>query len=658
MGVSITLFLGIGNVMESAHGATDDQAARSEVVFEWAEYIYPQYFSPLNSETFSFQDYLVREYGDTETYLGTQGERVYVYGALFSGDEALELIDVGAIDDLLTAAALDGFSVDVSSGLVINEAVPKAVNDGVDWFELYNSGTAPINLSAFTIVDDADDHTPAALPNVSLNPGAYIVIYATDEDPGGGVHWVPFKLGSDDSLTLYLGDTVADSLEWDDNEAPEGYSYGIVEEGSDEPGLLLPTPAAQNSSAELLDAERVMDVHLEMSESDWQSILADPLAEEYKQGNITFDGVTLENVAIRTKGNSSLTSVARTEGERYSLKVDMNYYVSGQKLQGYKKLNFNNNFNNPSYMREVISYDLMRELGVPAPKTAYVNLYINEVHWGLYTAVEEVDSQFIERHFFETDGDLYKPDGTGSDLKWLGSDFSAYSGVEPESNEESSDHSAFISFVDTLNNQRSLEGVADADEILRYLAVSTALSNLDSYQGSLGHNYYIYEQNGRFVIIPWDLNESFGRFNNGCTTEELTGLLVNEPTPNSIEDRPLVARVLDSDGYLSRYHQYLQQLIDGPLQITAFTERVEGISTLIRDHVSNDPTAFYSLEAFDQSLYQDTSGAMGLTSFIEARVASMQSQLNGEIPSTNGGAGSCSAGNGFGPGQPPNVIRF
>jgi spore coat protein CotH len=48
------------------------------------------------------------------------------------------------------------------------------------------------------------------------------------------------------------------------------------------------------------------------------------------------------------------------------------------------------------------------------------------------------------------------------------------------------------------------------------MAVSTAWSNLDSYQGSLAHNNYLYEQDGVFSLLPWDYNESFGIFSMGC----------------------------------------------------------------------------------------------------------------------------------------------
>ena len=69
--------------------------------------------------------------------------------------------------------------------------------------------------------------------------------------------------------------------------------------------------------------------------------------------------------------------------------------------------------------------------------------------------------------------------------------------------------------LDAINNGGDIEKYIDVDEMLRYFAVNTALVNLDSYQGNMKHNYYLYEQNGVFSIIPWDYNMSFGGFGAG-----------------------------------------------------------------------------------------------------------------------------------------------
>ena len=91
--------------------------------------------------------------------------------------------------------------------------------------------------------------------------------------------------------------------------------------------------------------------------------------------------------------------------------------------------------------------------------------------------VEFVNKDFIAKHFSNSQGDLYKPDGTGSDLQRISDDFSSYSGVELKTNEDSSDNGAFIDFINAMDSGDALS-VIEQDSVLRYLAVSVALANL------------------------------------------------------------------------------------------------------------------------------------------------------------------------------------
>ncbi|MFK5987175.1 MAG: hypothetical protein QM479_17345 [Pseudomonadota bacterium] len=62
-----------------------DNLSDSNHLFEWAEENFPQYFSPSDVETQTLDKYLVRHYQNTNIYLGTAGEEVYVYGDEFGG---------------------------------------------------------------------------------------------------------------------------------------------------------------------------------------------------------------------------------------------------------------------------------------------------------------------------------------------------------------------------------------------------------------------------------------------------------------------------------------------------------------------------------------------------------------------------------------------
>jgi hypothetical protein len=548
-----------------------------------------------------------------------------------------------------------GQNLSISHGpLVINEIMASDANEGDDWFELYNSGDQTIALVDYQVIDSSDDIDPVNLPDVSLEPGQYLVVYAIDHENAD--YYVPFKLGKTDELSLILNDETVDYIEWDDSDVSAGFSFGIspyVEHEATDlyswtQQFLSPTLALSNELATAFDPAVVTNLYVDISDSNWQSILASPLEEEYHETSITLNGMTLDSVAIRTKGGSSLSSVARSTSDRYSFKVDINEYVDGQKFFGLKKFTLQNSFNDPSYMREVITYDLLTELGVPAPQHAFVNLYINEELFGLYLMVEAVDGEFAEKHFANSNGDMYKPDGTGSDLVWIDDNAASYSDINLKTNEESTDNGAFINFVEQINSGST--DLVDVDGLLRYMAVSTALSNIDSYQGSLAHNYYLYEQDGVFSLLPWDFNESFGTFNMGCQVD-VRELYIDEPTSGAMADRPLINSVFSQQDNLDVYHDYIWQLVEGSLEENTFAARVAEIAAVIRSSVENDPTGFYGSAAFEQNLNSTSERFYGLTEFVNYRVNNMVQQLQGELPIAGTGTGFCGAGGG-GPPQP------
>jgi hypothetical protein len=404
------------------------------------------------------------------------------------------------------------------------------------------------------------------------------------------------------------------------------------------------------------DATRVVEVRVELEPSAWQAILRDPRAEAWQPADLVFDGRRVDDVMIRTKGNSSLNAVASSGSHRFPFKIDLDRQVEGQSLGGHKKLNFSNGMGDPSMMREHLAYALYAKAGVRASRTAFVDLWVGGEHLGLYTMVEQVDGRFLDDGFPHDDGDLYKPESPSGSLEWRGEDIGAYGGLELKRNEETSTHAAFLALVAALDrgDRAALESTLDVEAVLRYLAVTALLSNLDSYVGS-GHNYYLYEADGRFRVIPWDLNEAFGNFRCGCDRAGIIALEIDEPTCGPVRTRPLVARLLAEAELRERYHAVLAELIDGPFTEAAIGAEVERAAALIRAFVERDPTRLFSLADFELALHADspalgsagggTGGrpAIGLTSFARERGAAVRDQLEGRAPASAGGMGGCPA---------------
>ncbi|MEZ4465244.1 MAG: CotH kinase family protein [bacterium] len=496
--------------------------------------------------------------------------------------------------------------------LVINEIIAAGGEDGI---ELTVVGAAPVELAGYTLVDDKEGREPAALPAGSLAPGAFLYIVARSDDPGDGSPWVPFKLGGADAVTLAHAGTIAARVAWEDGEAPAGTSLGRLPDGMGPFVTCTPTPGAPNQAGSgpptVFDPDRVVEVRVAMDPADWATLLADPLSKTWLPGQLTFDGEAIGEVGIRTKGNSSLNSVDRMGGERFSFKVDVDRFVDGQRVRGVRTLNLNNGFKDPTLMRERLASRLAAALNLPAPRTAFVDLWVADLHMGLYTLVEQVDADFLEDHFGDGDGDLYKPEPPTGTLQWRGDSIASYAGLEPESNEDTTDHAAFLALVAALDagDPGAYNRVMDVDEVLAYLALQAALVSLDSYPGS-GHNYYLYEIDGTFRVIPWDMNEAFGVFTCGCDRAQLVDLAIDEPICGRLADRPLVARLLAEPVLKTRYRQHLQTLIDGPLVPATFEAMVVETADLIRPFVQADDRKFFTDAQFERGLREDVPNGM------------------------------------------------
>ena len=266
----------------------------------------------------------------------------------------------------------------------------------------------------------------------------------------------------------------------------------------------------------VFNKKKVTTVNIEVDEEDWADLKENAQDEEYIQGTVTIAGKTVNNVAIRAKGNSSLTSVVNSDSDRYSLKIDFDYYDDTQSLYGLKKLNLNNNYSDSTLMKDFVSYEMMEQMGLPTPAHSYMYVTVNGEDYGLFLGVEQIEETFLAKEFNDNSGFLYKPDGTGSDLVWISDDIDDYTGVDLKTNEKDSEDSKIIDFLKEINREDGdLESVMDDDNMLRYFAMNTALVSLDSYQGTMKHNYYLYEKDGKFSIIPWDYNMAFGGFGVG-----------------------------------------------------------------------------------------------------------------------------------------------
>ena len=400
------------------------------------------------------------------------------------------------------------------------------------------------------------------------------------------------------------------------------------------------TSSAPEYSRRLFDDSYVHTLDIRIG--DWDAFLAAATEENYTECDVEIDGEVFSSVGLRAKGNNSLRLVNEYGLERYSLKIEFDHFQDGNTYYGLDKLSLDSSYQDNSYMKNYLAYDMMDQMGVPSPLCSYVWVTVNGEDWGLFLAVEEPEEAFARRNYGADHGKLYKPDYRSLEaencdvaLQYTTEDPADYDNIfrnaKFESNAE--DQARLIGALKTLSEGTDLESAVNVDEVLRYFTVQVFVVNLDSYLGRTGHNYFLYEEDGIISMLPWDYNLAFATYSLGMPDPVNDAeLYVNYPidTPASGEimtNRPLYHNLMKNDEYFAKYHAYFDQFIREYFESGYFVKKTAETAKMISPYVKKDPTAFCSYE-------DHLTAVRTITDFCMLRAESVRGQLSGTIPST------------------------
>lgn len=459
--------------------------------------------------------------------------------------------------------------------------------------------------------------------------------------------------------------------------------------------LCFPNAVGIQAASKTLGYEsRLFDtsyVHsIDIVTDDWDSFIENCESEEYSSCAVVIDGESYKNIAIRAKGNTSLSRVANYGNGRYSFKIEFDHYNDATTYHGLDKLCLNNIIQDNTYMKDYLCYTMMNYAGVSSPLCSFAYITVNGEDWGLYLAVEAVEDSFIERNYDST-GNLYKPDsmsmgggrgngkdfdqedfdfskfdkfnaensaetdtsdstdtssktdfqppqmgnfgGMGSDdvkLVYTDDDFDSYSNIFDSAKTDitDSDKTRLINSLKALNSDDAASTV-DVDAVIKYFAVHNFVCNFDSYTGSMIHNYYLYEKDGILSMIPWDYNLAFGGFVGGSDSTSMINFPIDSPVSGGDTDsRPMLAWIFADEEYTELYHEALSEFIANYFESGYFEEEIDRAAALISPYVEKDPTKFCTYNEF-------TEGVAALKEFCTLRAESVRGQLDGTIPSTS-----------------------
>ena len=366
------------------------------------------------------------------------------------------------------------------------------------------------------------------------------------------------------------------------------------------------------------DESLLRTVELEFTQPNYWLLLTQNYASKTDiAATMKVDGQTFPNVGVRFKGN---TSYMGTQGsQKKSFNITMDFQDSTQHWDGYQTLNFNNAFEDPSFMREVAYLHLLRR-HLPAARASYIRLKINGQDWGLYPHVQQLNSEYLKEWFFSNDGTLWRadaPSGTGpggpggpggpnwgdgtAGLNFLGTDTALYKKYYTLKRSEQPDPwQALVTLTQVLNQTPldQLEAVIpeylDLDRTLWFLAAEILFGDDDSYVYKGKMDYFLYRdaETGRMTPLEFD--------GNSCM---VPNRITWSPFYNEAKvNYPLLNRLLAVPSIRQRYLAHFRTLIQDCFRPTVTHPLIDAYAAEIGKEVETDTKKLFTYAAYQNEI--------------------------------------------------------
>jgi hypothetical protein len=363
--------------------------------------------------------------------------------------------------------------------------------------------------------------------------------------------------------------------------------------------------------------------------------------------SMAIDEIEFDKILVNTWQRVKVPAELTVEGDAYETEVR----IHGGSSRGYDKLSFRfdlgpdlmlpdthdhiilrSEWNDKTMLRNFLSLEVFRNTTwVPAPKAEIVHFRINQRYYGVLWHVERIGGDFLRlRGMNNETGVMYEADPPsecwtpGGGLVPLDS-LETYQCVYDQKKGEV-EYTDLIEFIEeTLQLPDSefvevIDQVVNIDEYLAYMAVMGVIQNHDHVK----KNYYLfrdpYADDDRWIVIPWDLELTFGHL----WTEENDvldeGIFTNEPVIVGICPgfcNQLTTRIYETPKYQERFYEMVDYIVENGFTEKFIDERIDNVICRATPDILADP-----LKRAENDEYLDRIDEIRL--FVEQRRAYIQ----------------------------------
>lgn len=222
------------------------------------------------------------------------------------------------------------------------------------------------------------------------------------------------------------------------------------------------------------------------------------------EGEVVLDGVRYAKVGVRKRGYFGSNS-----NDRPAFNIDLDRYDKKSRFGGLNRLKLHNNQQDPSQIRQALSYQLFAAAGVPAPRCSFARVKVNGQDLGVYSHIDRIDDDFLDRHFGNHEGKLYEAALSDFRPGWIQT-FQRKNGKESGGKQELEAVAQALQSDDATLIQR-LERVLDVDAYINFWAVESLINHWDGFAGNQNNAFvYLDAKTKRLRFIPWGADGTFG----------------------------------------------------------------------------------------------------------------------------------------------------
>ncbi len=377
--------------------------------------------------------------------------------------------------------------------------------------------------------------------------------------------------------------------------------------------------------------DQVQSIYLRVTEEDMRRMLAALPERVYVRASFRWRDISVENVAIRFKGNSS-SSPSQQHKRSFLIKFDE--YADGQRFLGLRRVALDNGVQFGSVFSEPLITEILRDQRIKTPQCNYAKLFLNDKYQGVYVNVERIDQAFIEHHLPDPKGLLFKVDegGPGANLQFLGDDPSSYERTfEPETKSAKKGLPRLVELIKRINQSpekdfaASMESQWELNDFLRTTAVLLFSGAFDQLTGWQPHNYYLYldGKQGRWRYLPWDLDVGFCE-NAFGQIHVLADWNAAWPVAGDLPN-PLLERIVADPALLQRYRDMARIILDKYFEPERLCAILDKRYALIKADLLADPFPHRRVTNPGDQSYDDIVASM--KTFIRKRYTTARQQL-------------------------------